>query len=119
MKLRFKLLLLVAVLGVLAAGLLPPLLQQGYLRSDANDAAHAGVNELLMPGASPADVSRAIATSVASHHGVRLYSMKVTGGEVTVTLKQNVHTFMSNVPGLEGWFHLTVTDSASEVGSTS
>lgn len=118
MRLGFKLLVLAVILGALAAGLLPPLFQQGYLRNDASSAAQAGVDELLTPGTSAADARHSVMASVASHHGVRLSSLTVTSGEVSVTLKENVHTFMSGVPGLQGWFRVTVTQSASETGAT-
>lgn len=118
MRLGFKLLILALVVGVLLAGLLPPLLDQAHLRDDANSAAHAGAEVLIRPGDAPGSASEAVAASIAAHHGLKLDSVKVNGNVVTVVVEENVHTFMSGAPGLEHWFHLTVTQSASAYGPT-
>lgn len=115
MRLGFKILVLLVILGVLAAGLLPPLFDQGHLRDDANSAAQAGAAALLTPGAQ--SVNQAVEESIATHHGLQLASMKVNAGVVTVVVKEKVHTFMSGTPGFKSWFELTVTQSASAFGS--
>lgn len=119
MRLGLKLLILALVVGVLVAGLLPPLFAQGHLRDDANNAAQAGAAVLLDAGAGAqsASVNQAVAASIASHHGLKLDSVKVSGGVVTVVVEEKVHSFMSGAPGLEHWFRLTVTQSASAYGA--
>ena len=116
MRLAFKVVVLLVVLGVLAAGLLPPLIDQGHLRDDANGAAQAGAALVLKSGSTPASIGQTVAASIATHPGITLASVNVHGGVVTVVVKQKVHTFMSGTPGLEHWFQLTVTESASAFG---
>lgn len=118
MRLGLKVALLLVVLGVLGAGLLPPLVHQGHLRDNANSAAKAGAAILLNPGNGSVSVDQAVMASLASHHGLQLASVKVNQGVVTVVVKEKVHTFMSGLPGLQHWFNLTVTESASAFGST-
>lgn len=118
MRLGFKLAVLLVVLGVLAAGLLPPVFYEGHLRDNANSAAKAGAAVLLNPGNGSVSVDQAVQASIASHHGIQLSSVKVNDGVVTVVVKQKVHSFMSGMPGLQHWFSLTVTESASPFGST-
>jgi hypothetical protein len=115
MRTGLKILFLVLVLGILAYGLLPPILAESHLRDDASAAANAGATSLVGTS-SHESVHDLVAASLASHRGVRLASVKVSGGIVTVVAKENVHTFMSATPGIEHWFHLTVTESASEAG---
>ena len=119
MRLGVKVILILVVLGVLAAGLLPPLFFEGTLRGYANTAAQKGATAFL-DGSSTVEVKRIVATSIAAHHGVHLVSIKTNGTTligttVTVVVRQNIHTFMSGFPGLEGWFRLTVSESASQI----
>jgi len=118
MRFGLKLALFLVVLGVLAAGLLPPLFSMGHLRDNANAAAKAGAAVLLNPGSHSQTVDQAVATSIATHHGLKVASVKVNEGVVTVVVKQNVHSFMSGLPGLQHWFNLTVTESASVFGAS-
>lgn len=120
MRLAVKALAVLAILGVLAAGLLPPMFAQGALRNDADNAAQAGAAQLLQvqAGAASGSIEQAVAASVATRHGVRLISMSVKAGVVTVRITRDIHTFMSGVPGLEHWFHPTVTAQASAYGSS-
>ena len=119
MRLALKLFLVLLVVGVLAAGLLPPLFEESHLRDDAKGAAQAGAAVILKGGVgiNTVSVNQAVQASLAPHHGLKLVSMKVSGGVVTVVVAQNVHSFMSRTPGLEHWFHLTVTESASAYGT--
>lgn len=112
----FKVLLAVVILGLLGLGLLPPLFDEAHLRTEANDAAQAGANSLVVAGPSSKSFRAVVTTSLASHKGVRLASLKVDKGIVTVVVKEQVRTFMSGTPGLKHWFDLTVTESASEAG---
>lgn len=118
MRFGLKVLLFLVVLGVLAAGLLPPAFYMGHLRDNANAAAKAGAAVLLNPGNGSPSVNQAVSTSIAAHRGLKLSSVKVDHGVVTVVVKQNVHSFMSGLPGLEHWFNLTVTESASAFGAS-
>lgn len=118
MRFGLKVALFLVVLGVLAAGLLPPVFYMGHLRDNANAAAKAGAAVLLNPGNGSTSVSQAVSTSIAAHRGLKVASVKVNNGVVTVVVKQNVHSFMSGLPGLEHWFNLTVTESASAFGAT-
>ena len=118
MRFGLKVALFLAVVGVLAAGLLPPVFDMGHLRDNANAAAKAGAAVLLSPGNGSPSVNQAVTASIAAHRGLKVSSVKVNNGVVTVVVKQNVHTFMSGLPGLEHWFNLTVTESASAFGAT-
>lgn len=114
MRTGVKVLLILAVLAVLAIGLLPPLFKDGTLRNYANRAAQAGALA-ESNGDPPNEVHTAVTRSIAAHHGVELVAVKTTGGDVTVVARENVHTFMSGLPGLESWFRLTVSESAAEL----
>lgn len=118
MRLGVKVLVVLVILGVLGAGLLPPLFAQAQLRDDANNAAQAGAAQVLnvQAGFHPASINQAVAASLAAHQGLKLISMDVHSGVVTVRVTKNVHTFMSGFPGLEHWFHPTVTAKASVYG---
>lgn len=115
MRTGLKVLFVVLALGTLAYGLLPPVFAESHLRDDADAAAHAGAG-VLVRQPSPKAVRNAVAASLAADRRVQLESVKVNSGIVTVVAKENVHTFLSGVPGLEHWFHLTVTESESEAG---
>lgn len=118
MRFGLKVLLFLVVLGVLAVGLLPPVFYVGHLRDNANAAAKAGAAVLLNPGNGSPSVNQAVTASVAAHHELKLSSVRVNNGVVTVVVKQNVHSFMSGLPGLQHWFNLTVTESASAFGAS-
>lgn len=120
MRIAIKVVVLLAVVGVLAAGLLPPLFDEGRLRDNANTAAQAGAAVVLdsHAGLGSGSIDQAVAASIATHRGLKLISVKVNAGVVTVKVEKDVHTFMSGLPGLEHWFHLTVTESASAYGPT-
>ena len=114
MRTGIKVFLILVVLGVLAVGLLPPLLKNGTLRNYASAGAQAGALA-ISNGASAKDVHAAVVRPIAGHHDVELVSIKTNHGAVTVVLRENVHSFMSGWPGLKGWFCLTVSESASEL----
>lgn len=122
MRLLFKLALPVAVLVALAAGLLPPLLDQSGLNTDALNAARAASATLISSQSlSQADAQLVVQNALANDPGVQLVSVTVDPqGQVTtvqVTLRQRVHTYMSNWPGvhswLSGWFQLTSSETSS------
>jgi hypothetical protein len=103
MRLAIRLGLVAAVLGVLGAGLLPPLFARGQLDGYARDAAQKGAAVLLNEGSQAAT---ALATEAASSHsGVHVVGVSIDGNTVSVTISETVHTFMSN-------FHLTSTESS-------
>jgi hypothetical protein len=104
------------VLGVLSYGLLGPVVAAGHLHDEANAAAQAGYARLLSSNSSSASVQQSVAGSVAHHSNVQVKSVKIQGGVVTVVLEEKVHSFMSGVPGLKGWFTVSATESASATG---
>jgi hypothetical protein len=104
----------VAVAGILAAGLVPPLIAQGALDTDAVNAARSASAALV--GSSYADTSAAqVAADASVEHdpGVEVVRVTVQGATVEVTLSETVHTFMEGVPGLKKYFHLTSTRSST------
>jgi hypothetical protein len=118
-RLLLKVFIPLAVVGVLAGGLLPPLLDQAGLDTDALNAARAGSAMLVSTGSSSeADV--VVQQSIADDPGVALVSVQVDpNGEsdtMQVTVAETVHTYLSGIPGLKGWFRRTSTQSSS-VGS--
>jgi len=113
MRFGVKLVLVLTLLGVLAAGLLPPVLDAGSLRDDASSGAQAGFDALLDKGSSTASVDLAVEHGVGRHRGIRLDSVKVGSDADTVVLAENVHTFMDGLPGLKSWFRITATESAT------
>lgn len=118
MRLAVKVFVGLVIVGVLAAGLLPPLFAQAQLRDDAASAAQAGAAQALngQAGFHSASIDQAVAASLATHRGLRLVSSEVSAGVVTVRVTKDIHTFMSGLPGLEHWFHPTVTAQASVYG---
>src|SRR5574340_1512603 len=118
MRFAIKLLVPLAVLLVLALGLLPPLFARGTLDTDAVNAARAGSSALGGAGSGALTaVEAAVQRSIAGKSGVGLVSVKINpdgqSDTVQVTLAETVHTFMDGIPGLEGWFHLTSTQQSS------
>jgi hypothetical protein len=122
MRFAFKLFLPVAVITVLAIGLLPPFFVRGTLDTDAVNAAKAASAALSGSGSGSgaASAEAAARQSIAGDRGVTLVSVQVNpNGEsdtVQVTLAETVHTFMDGFPGLESWFHVTSTQS-SQLGA--
>ena len=110
-----KLVIPLAVLLVLAIGLLPPVFDRGTLDTDAVNAAKAGAAALSVSG--PAAAEAAVRGSIAGDTGVTLVSVQINpSGQtqtVQVTLSRTVHTFMDGIPGLKGWFHMTSTQDSS------
>ena len=125
MRLFFKLAVPIAVLAALAAGLLPPLLDQSGLNNDALNAARAASATLISSQSlSQADAQTVVQNALAGDHGVQLVSVNVDPqGQITtvqVNVKEQVHTYMSNWPGvrswLKGWFQLTSSQTSSVGG---
>lgn len=121
-RLLFKLALPIVALVALAAGLLPPLLDQSGLNTDALNAARAASATLISSQSqSQADAQTVVQSALANDPGVELVSVSVdpkgAGTAVQVTLKERVHTYMSNWPGvhrwLKGWFELTSSETSS------
>lgn len=104
MRLAIRLALVAAVLGVVAAGLLPPVFARGQLDGYARDAAQKGASVILNEGAQAAEQ---LATQAASSHpGIHVVTVSTPDANtVTITLSEDVHTFMST-------FHLTTTQSS-------
>ena len=116
LRLLLKIFLPLAVLGVLAAGLLPPLLDQAGLDTDALNAARAGSALLVSTGSSSA-AEEAAEQSIAGDPGVVLVSIRVDpGGQaqtMEVSVEETFHTFIYGFPGLKRWFHRTATEESS------
>ena len=104
------------ILGVLSYGLLGPVVAAGHLHDEANTAAQAGYSRLFGSSSSSASVQQAVAASVAHKSNIRVESVKIQGGVVTVVLQEKVHSFMDGMPGLKGWFTVSATESASATG---
>lgn len=104
MRIAIRLVLLAAVLGVLAAGFLPPVFARGQLDGYARDAAQKGASIVLNQGQSAAV---ALATQAAeTHSGVHVVSVTVPDqNTVSVTLSETVHTIFTT-------FKLTTTQSS-------
>ena len=103
-KLAVKLAVVVAVLGVLGAGLLPPVFDRGQLDGFARDAAQKGGSVLLNDGPAVAqDLAEQAATS---HSGVSVDKVAISGNDIEVSLSETVRTFM-------GSFHLSTTEGSS------
>ena len=102
--LHVKLGVLVAALGVLGAGLLPPVFARGELDGFARDAAQKGGAVLLNEG--PQAAQNLAQQAAATHQGVQVDGVTIDGNDVLVTLSETVHTFM-------GSFHLTTTEGSS------
>lgn len=125
MRLFFKLAVPIAVLAALAAGLLPPLLDQSGLNNDALNAARAASATLISSQSlSQTDAQSVVQNALAGDNGVQLESVNVDPqGQITtvqVNVKEQVHTYMSNWPGvrswLKGWFQLTSSQTSSVGG---
>ena len=116
MRTVVRVVLVLAVLGALAYGLLGPLVAAGHLHDDANTAAKAGYAQLVSSDASQGAVQQAVAASVAHLSNVTVKAVRITSGEVTVVLQEKVHSFMSGFPGLKNWFTVNATESASAFG---
>ena len=120
MRLLIKLALALAVIVTLAAGLLPPLLDRGNLANDALNAARAG-SALMVSTDDPTQAQDAATGSIANDPGIELVNVGVnsdgSNSSVSVSVAENVHTFMSSWPGinswLKGWYHLTSTQTSS------
>ena len=108
--------LIVVALGVLAYGLLGPVVDDGHLHDEANTAAQAGYSQLVGSHSSSASVQQAVAASVAHKSNIQVKSVKIQDGVVTVVLEEKVHSFMSGFPGLKDWFTVDATESASATG---
>lgn len=115
-RLLLKIFLPLAVVGVLAAGLLPPLLDQAGLDTDALNAARAG-SALLVSTQSSSEAEQAAEQSIADDPGVTLVSLQVDpggqAGTMEVSVTEDVHTFMDGLPGLKKWFHRSATEESS------
>jgi hypothetical protein len=105
-----------AVLGVLAGGLLPPLLAQAGLDTDALNAARAG-SALLVSSGSQSQAESAAQASLTNDPGVALVTMQVDpdgqSDTMVVSVAETIHTYMSGLPGLQGWFRRTSTEESS------
>lgn len=109
-----------AVILVLAAGLLPALLDRGNLANDALNAAQAG-SAILVSTGNASQAQAAASQSISADHGVVLQDIQVDpGGQqntVKVSVEEQIHTFMSGWPGIKSWlaswFHLTSTQTSS------
>lgn len=122
MRLLFKLALPIVVLVALAAGLLPPLLDQSGLNNDALNAARAASATLISSSSlSQADAQAVVQNALVNDKGVELVSVNVDPqGQITtvqVTVKEQVHTYLSDWPGvrswLKGWFQRTSSETSS------
>jgi hypothetical protein len=110
---------LVAVGIVIAAlvGFLPPVLARGSLDTDAINAAKAGSSALSTGGVGGAQ--SAVAASVAKHPDVVLKKVTISPvpptaeSTVTVTVTENVHSWLSGISALDSWFHISSTQSSS------
>lgn len=93
MRLAIRLALVAAVIGVLAAGFLPPVFARGQLDGFARDAAQKGASVILNEGQGAAV---ALATQAAqTHSGVHVDSVTIPSQNiVSVTLSETVHTFL-------------------------
>lgn len=116
-----KILIPLAVIAVLAVGLLPPLFARGSLDTDAVNAAKAASSVFAGSGArsGPDAAIAAARNSLSGDPGVTIVSITFPKGEidtVQVTLSKTVHTFMDGFPGLKSWFHVTSTQS-SQLGA--
>jgi hypothetical protein len=111
----FKIFLVVAILGAAGYGLLGPVVASAHLHDEANTAAQAGYAK-LSSSSSSTSVQSAVAASVAGKSNVSVKSVQIKDGVVTVVLVQKVHNYMSSFPGLEHWFTVTATESASATG---
>lgn len=118
-RLLLKILLPLAVVGVLAAGLVPPLLDQAGLDTDALNAARAG-SAVLVSTQSSSGAEAAAEQSIANDPGVSLVGINVDpggqAGTMEVSVAETVHTFLDGLPGLKKWFRRTATEESS-VGS--
>ncbi len=116
MRLLVKLGLLLAIVVVLAVGLLPPLVAKSHLAAEAADAARAGSAAAGNMEDSQAAYD-AVAQALVADPGVHLVSVRVEPSEVDpvviVTLSKQVHTFMSGLPGLESWFRIQSSQQSS------
>lgn len=116
MRTAVKVVLVLGILGALAAGLLGPLVNVGHLHDDARAAARAGYAQMAGGNSSSASVEQAVKASVAHLSDVTVTAVRITNGTVTVVLQQKMHSFMSGLPGLESWFTINATESASVLG---
>ena len=116
MRTAVKIIIVLAVLGAHAAGLLGPLVAAGHLHDYANTAAKAGYSQTLSTNASPAAVEQAVNASAAQHPNITVKAVRITNGVVTVVLQQKVHSFLSGISWLKGWFTVNATESASAFG---
>jgi hypothetical protein len=116
MRTGAKVFLVLAILGVLAYGLLGPVLVSSHLHDRANTAAHAGYTQMISTSSSTASVDKAVAASVGHQSNIEVKSVSVKNGEVTVVLQEKVHSFMSGVPGLKNWFIVTASETSSAFG---
>jgi hypothetical protein len=115
-----KLVLWLLGIGIVIAalvGFLPPVLARGSLDTDAVNAAKAGSSALSAGGATAAQ--SAIKASLATHPDVVLKSVTFSqsppnsGSTVTVTVTESVHSWLSGISALGGWFHITSTQQSS------
>ena len=116
MRTAVKVVLVLVILGVLAAGLLGPLVNAGHLHDDAQTAARAGYAQMASGSSSSASVEQAVRASVAQHSNVTVKAVRIANGTVTVVLQEKLHSFMSGLPGLKGWFTINATESANALG---
>lgn len=118
-RLLLRVFLPIAVVAALAAGLLPPLLDQAGLDTDALNAARAGSAVLVSTGSS-ASAEAAAQQEVARDPGVVLVGVRVDpqgqAQTMEVSVSEKVHTFMDGLPGLEKWFVRT-SSAESSVGT--
>jgi len=119
-RLLIKLAVGLAVAVTLAAGLLPPLLDRGTLANDALTAARAG-SALLVSTNDSTQAEDAARVSIANDPGIQLVNIGVNPDgatdSVSVSVQENVHTFMSNWPGinrwLKSWYRISSTETSS------
>ena len=120
MRLLIKLAAGLAVTVTLAAGLLPPLLDRGNLANDALTAARAG-SALLISTNDPTQAEDAARVSIANDPGIELVNIEVNpdgaNDSVSVSVQENVHTFMSDWPGINRWMKSWYRISSTETSS--
>jgi hypothetical protein len=106
-----------AVILAALAGFLPPVLARGTLDTDTVNAAKAGSSALSTGGAAAAQ--SAVATSLSRDPNVVLKSVTfsqtppTSGSTVTVTATEHVHSWLSGISALDGWFNITSTQQSS------
>jgi hypothetical protein len=111
MRTILKVAAVVGVLAVAAAGLGPPLLDQGALDTDARNAARTASATLVDANGPDLQTAESAAQgAVAGDKGVTVAGVSVDGQTVQVTLEETVHSFLDGLPGLSRhYFRLSST----------